>query len=227
MRQRQIRCCETRRTRPPGEVLSKVLTGSNHASVDLHLSTATSAGYVGGSSGGYGRRRTPYALRWRPRTGRVSSGKMLGAARAAAVACRASCRCSHARCAPRARVWRNDQLCRPVAQRPHPARCCCLPASLGACCARPGSQACGQYVSAHASALPSCNGCHLACWPQNGGVWEKAGVGVSVVYGTMPPEAYRAARGAAAVKSPNGNGVRGNSTPQGTGFAWVSCPHLR
>jgi len=40
-------------------------------------------------------------------------------------------------------------------------------------------------------------------------VWEKAGVGVSVVYGTMPPEAYRAARGAAAVKSPSGNGVRG------------------
>ena len=47
-----------------------------------------------------------------------------------------------------------------------------------------------------------------ACRPQDGGVWEKAGVGVSVVYGTMPPEAYRAARGAAAVKSPNGNGVR-------------------
>ncbi len=50
-----------------------------------------------------------------------------------------------------------------------------------------------------------------ACCAQNGKVWEKAGVGVSVVYGTMPPEAYRAARGAAAVKSPssNGNGVRG------------------
>jgi len=43
---------------------------------------------------------------------------------------------------------------------------------------------------------------------QDGAVWEKAGVGVSVVYGTMPPEAYRAARGAAAVKSPSGNGVR-------------------
>mmetsp|Transcript_10172 Transcript_10172/g.25358 ORF Transcript_10172/g.25358 Transcript_10172/m.25358 type:complete len:366 (-) Transcript_10172:793-1890(-) len=29
----------------------------------------------------------------------------------------------------------------------------------------------------------------------NGNVWEKAGVNVSVVYGTMPPEAYRAATG--------------------------------
>jgi coproporphyrinogen III oxidase len=26
---------------------------------------------------------------------------------------------------------------------------------------------------------------------QNGKVWEKAGVNVSVVYGSMPPEAYR------------------------------------
>ena len=26
---------------------------------------------------------------------------------------------------------------------------------------------------------------------ENGKVWEKAGVNVSVVYGTMPPEAYR------------------------------------
>lgn len=26
-------------------------------------------------------------------------------------------------------------------------------------------------------------------------VWEKAGVNVSVVYGTMPPDAYRAATG--------------------------------
>lgn len=32
--------------------------------------------------------------------------------------------------------------------------------------------------------------------PQNGNVWEKAGVNVSVVYGSMPPEAYRAATGA-------------------------------
>ncbi|XP_008802314.2 oxygen-dependent coproporphyrinogen-III oxidase, chloroplastic-like [Phoenix dactylifera] len=30
---------------------------------------------------------------------------------------------------------------------------------------------------------------------QDGGVWEKAGVNVSVVYGLMPPEAYRAAKG--------------------------------
>lgn len=30
---------------------------------------------------------------------------------------------------------------------------------------------------------------------QEGGVWEKAGVNVSVVYGMMPPEAYRAAKG--------------------------------
>ncbi|MQL68273.1 hypothetical protein Taro_000543 [Colocasia esculenta] len=29
---------------------------------------------------------------------------------------------------------------------------------------------------------------------QDGGVWEKAGVNVSVVYGMMPPEAYRAAK---------------------------------
>ncbi|GAB4849914.1 Chloroperoxidase 1 [Ancistrocladus abbreviatus] len=31
---------------------------------------------------------------------------------------------------------------------------------------------------------------------QDGGVWEKAGVNVSVVYGVMPPEAYRAAKAA-------------------------------
>ncbi|KAK9143698.1 hypothetical protein Syun_013098 [Stephania yunnanensis] len=30
---------------------------------------------------------------------------------------------------------------------------------------------------------------------QDGAVWEKAGVNVSVVYGVMPPEAYRAAKG--------------------------------
>ncbi len=29
----------------------------------------------------------------------------------------------------------------------------------------------------------------------DGNVWEKAGVNVSVVYGSMPPEAYRAAAG--------------------------------
>jgi hypothetical protein len=42
-----------------------------------------------------------------------------------------------------------------------------------------------------------------AAWPlsatlvlsQGGNVWEKAGVNISVVYGSMPPEAYRAATG--------------------------------
>ena len=34
---------------------------------------------------------------------------------------------------------------------------------------------------------------------QNGKVWEKAGVNVSVVFGSMPPEAYRAATGNAHV----------------------------
>jgi len=33
---------------------------------------------------------------------------------------------------------------------------------------------------------------------QDGGVWEKAGVNISVVYGVMPPEAYRAATASAA-----------------------------
>lgn len=30
---------------------------------------------------------------------------------------------------------------------------------------------------------------------QGGNVWEKAGVNVSIVYGTMPAESYRAAKG--------------------------------
>ncbi|XP_027369124.1 oxygen-dependent coproporphyrinogen-III oxidase, chloroplastic [Abrus precatorius] len=34
---------------------------------------------------------------------------------------------------------------------------------------------------------------------QDGAVWEKAGVNVSVVYGVMPPDAYRAAKAAAAI----------------------------
>lgn len=38
---------------------------------------------------------------------------------------------------------------------------------------------------------------------QGGTVWEKAGVNVSVVYGSMPPEAYRAATGTNA--APAGN----------------------
>lgn len=34
---------------------------------------------------------------------------------------------------------------------------------------------------------------------QDGAVFEKAGVNVSVVYGVMPPEAYRAAKAAASI----------------------------
>lgn len=37
---------------------------------------------------------------------------------------------------------------------------------------------------------------------QDGKVWEKAGVNVSVVYGVMPPEAYRAAKAAASDQKP-------------------------
>ncbi|KAH7533645.1 hypothetical protein FEM48_Zijuj04G0153600 [Ziziphus jujuba var. spinosa] len=37
---------------------------------------------------------------------------------------------------------------------------------------------------------------------QDGAVWEKAGVNVSVVYGVMPPEAYRAAKAASADLKP-------------------------
>ncbi|KAF8412637.1 hypothetical protein HHK36_000605 [Tetracentron sinense] len=37
---------------------------------------------------------------------------------------------------------------------------------------------------------------------QDGGVWEKAGVNVSVVYGMMPPEAYRAAKGENSASKP-------------------------
>jgi len=37
---------------------------------------------------------------------------------------------------------------------------------------------------------------------QDGAVWEKAGVNVSVVYGVMPPEAYRAAKAAPADQKP-------------------------
>ncbi|KAK6926632.1 Coproporphyrinogen III oxidase, aerobic [Dillenia turbinata] len=37
---------------------------------------------------------------------------------------------------------------------------------------------------------------------QDGGVWEKAGVNVSVVYGVMPPEAYRAATASASDVKP-------------------------
>ncbi|KGN53477.1 oxygen-dependent coproporphyrinogen-III oxidase, chloroplastic [Cucumis sativus] len=37
---------------------------------------------------------------------------------------------------------------------------------------------------------------------QDGAVWEKAGVNVSVVYGIMPPDAYRAAKASAAHQKP-------------------------
>ncbi|KAH9673808.1 Coproporphyrinogen-III oxidase 1 [Citrus sinensis] len=37
---------------------------------------------------------------------------------------------------------------------------------------------------------------------QDGAIWEKAGVNVSVVYGVMPPEAYRAAKAAASDEKP-------------------------
>lgn len=37
---------------------------------------------------------------------------------------------------------------------------------------------------------------------QDGAVWEKAGVNVSVVYGVMPPEAYRAAKATSADLKP-------------------------
>lgn len=36
---------------------------------------------------------------------------------------------------------------------------------------------------------------HVSPLRQGGNVWEKAGVNISVVYGSMPPEAYRAATG--------------------------------
>ncbi|XP_020103688.1 oxygen-dependent coproporphyrinogen-III oxidase, chloroplastic [Ananas comosus] len=38
---------------------------------------------------------------------------------------------------------------------------------------------------------------------QDGAVWEKAGVNVSVVYGMMPPEAYRAAKGEPGAADPS------------------------
>ncbi|XP_068656326.1 coproporphyrinogen-III oxidase 1, chloroplastic [Aristolochia californica] len=37
---------------------------------------------------------------------------------------------------------------------------------------------------------------------QDGSIWEKAGVNVSVVYGIMPPEAYRAAKGESSGEKP-------------------------
>ena len=58
---------------------------------------------------------------------------------------------------------------------------------------------------------------------QDGAVWEKAGVGVSVVYGTMPPEAYRAATGDA-VKAAAAAGV-GAVPFFAAGISCVMHPH--
>ncbi len=55
---------------------------------------------------------------------------------------------------------------------------------------------------------------------QGGNVWEKAGVNISVVYGSMPPEAYRAATG---VKSEVKKAVRAEHMPQMLG----RCMYLR
>lgn len=45
------------------------------------------------------------------------------------------------------------------------------------------------------SAVPTLLPTSCCCLQADGNVWEKAGVNVSVVYGSMPPEAYRAAAG--------------------------------
>eukprot|EP01024_Parvocaulis_polyphysoides_P013186 TRINITY_DN1510_c0_g1_i3.p1 TRINITY_DN1510_c0_g1~~TRINITY_DN1510_c0_g1_i3.p1 ORF type:complete len:379 (+),score=70.91 TRINITY_DN1510_c0_g1_i3:134-1138(+) len=54
---------------------------------------------------------------------------------------------------------------------------------------------------------------------QEGGAWEKAGVGVSVVYGSMPPEAYRAAKG-----NEDSNGATGNVPFFAAGISSVMHP---
>ena len=59
---------------------------------------------------------------------------------------------------------------------------------------------------------------------QNGQVWEKAGVGVSVVYGTMPPEAYRAATGDA-IKAAKADGATGSVPFFAAGISCVMHPH--
>ncbi|KAL5214133.1 hypothetical protein ABZP36_003285 [Zizania latifolia] len=48
---------------------------------------------------------------------------------------------------------------------------------------------------------------------QDGRVFEKAGVNVSVVYGVMPPDAYRAAKGAAAGKNGAADGQKAGPVP--------------
>ncbi|CAL5228344.1 g11457 [Coccomyxa viridis] len=60
---------------------------------------------------------------------------------------------------------------------------------------------------------------------QGGKVWEKAGVGVSVVYGTMPPEAYRAAKGNNNNSKPTTNGASGGVPFFAAGISSVMHPH--
>jgi len=61
---------------------------------------------------------------------------------------------------------------------------------------------------------------------QNGNVWEKAGVNVSVVYGKMPREAYRAATGTSATKNGNGSAQGDTSIPFfAAGISSVMHPH--
>lgn len=56
---------------------------------------------------------------------------------------------------------------------------------------------------------------------QDGAVWEKAGVNVSVVYGVMPPEAYRAAK-----PTDNGNVKPGPVPFFAAGISSVISPHF-
>ncbi|CAL8471338.1 g10880 [Coccomyxa elongata] len=60
---------------------------------------------------------------------------------------------------------------------------------------------------------------------QGGKVWEKAGVGVSVVYGTMPPEAYRAAKGHTGTANGASNGAAGGVPFFAAGISSVMHPH--
>ena len=61
---------------------------------------------------------------------------------------------------------------------------------------------------------------------QGGNVWEKAGVNISVVYGSMPPEAYRAATG---VKSEVKKAVSADGMPwmicQKCSWSWLRNSH--
>jgi coproporphyrinogen III oxidase len=59
---------------------------------------------------------------------------------------------------------------------------------------------------------------------QDGAVWEKAGVGVSVVYGTMPPDAYRAATGEA-IKAAKADPAAGGVPFFAAGISSVMHPH--